>query len=67
MTLAGRIRSLVLDSPEPLRPPRARNGSALLDLLHPRARVRNISRVLLQKLQITWSMMTRLGWPLLIT
>jgi hypothetical protein len=67
MTLAGRTRPLVLDSPELSRLPRARKGSMLLDLLLPGARVRNISRIPLWKLHITWSMMIRLGLLLLTT
>jgi len=60
VTLAGRTRPLVLDGPELSRLPRVRKGSVLLDLLPPGARVRNVSRVPLQRLWITWSMMTRL-------
>jgi len=65
--LAGRTRPLVLDGLELSRPPRARKGSVLPDLLLPGARVRSISRVPLRKLRITWSMMTRLGLLLLTT
>jgi hypothetical protein len=65
VTLAERTRLLVLDGLELSRLPRARKDSALPDLLHPRARVRNISRVLLWKLWMTWNMMIRLGWLLL--
>jgi hypothetical protein len=54
-------------TPELLRPPRVRKGSVLPDLLHPRARVRSVTKVLLLRLQITWSMMIRLGWQLLTT
>jgi len=65
--LAGRTRPLVLDGPELSRLPRARKGNVLPDLLPPGARVRNVSRVPLQRLWITWSMMTRLGLLLLTT
>jgi len=65
--LARRTRPLVLDGPELSRLPRERKGSMLPDLLLPGARVRSISRVLLWRLWIIWSMMIRLGMLLLTT